>query len=192
MKIINKIIVILIIFFLLFGLENVVTNLYENSISHKEVASYLIPEKQERTKVDTLKVKEEYKGILEIPRLNLKKGFYDSTSSLNNVDQNVTLLEPKTLGNIKDNLIVLAAHSGNSQISYFHNLDLLNIQDKVYLYFQDFKYTFKVIEKYEIEKDGTLELTKNENCLLYLTTCSEKDKTKQLVIISKLVSESTY
>ncbi len=192
MKIINKIVVILIIFFLLFGLENIVTNLYENSISHKEVASYLIPEKQERAKVETLKVKEEYKGILEIPCLNLKKGFYDSTSSLNNVDQNVTLLEPKTLDNIKESLIVLAAHSGNSQISYFHNLDLLRIQDKVYLYLQDFKYTYEVIEKYEIEKDGTLEITKNENGLLYLTTCSEKDKTKQLVIISKLVSESTY
>lgn len=192
MKIINKIVVILIIFLLLFGLENTVTNLYENSTSNKIVASYLIPKKQERTRVDTPETKEEYKGIVEIPRLNFKKGFYDSTSSLNNVDQNVTLLEPKALDNVKGILIVLAAHSGNSRISYFHNLDLLNIQDKVYLYFQNFKYTYKVIEKYEIKKDGTLEITKNENGLLYLTTCSERDKTKQLVIITKLVGESTY
>lgn len=197
MKIINKIITILIIFLLLGSFENIVNNIYAKGNVPKVISSNLnIPTESTEAKIEVSKekstTKDNYKAILKIPKLNLERGFYDSSNTLNNVDYNVTLLEPKTFTNVKDSLLVLAAHSGTSRISYFHNLNLLDSQDKVYIDFANVEYTYEVDKKYEIDKDGTLEIYEQDKGILYLTTCSEENKTKQLVIVCKLVREDTY
>ena len=80
----------------------------------------------------------------------------------------------------------MAAHSGNSSKSYFHNLNKLNINDNFYLYSNNKKYTFSVTYKYEIEKNGKLEYIEDGRTLAYLTTCSENNSNKQLVVIGLL------
>ena len=72
--------------------------------------------------------KEEYQGLLEITKINLLLGFYNNDSSENNVNKNIQKIGNDT-PDMKNATIILAAHSGNSYLGYFKNLDKLNIND---------------------------------------------------------------
>ena len=71
-----------------------------------------------------------YIGVLEIPKINLKKGIVDKTSASNNVNKNIYTLKETTLPDEQINShIILAGHSGNSYISFFKNLKKLSLKD---------------------------------------------------------------
>ncbi len=193
MKIINRLTIGLIIFLVLCMIIDKESQ--DRKLVQSNISSYLNNTSSisqiDNSESNNTKIEEEYYAILEIPKLNLKRGIYNYESKLNNVDKNITLLAPTKIKKVEKDIIVLAAHSGSSKISFFHNLDNLNLYDSIYFYYAGWKYEFKVMAKYEIAKDGTLEITKEEP-LLYLTTCSEQSKSKQLVIESKLESSSKY
>ena len=120
-------------------------------------------------------------GTLTINKLNLSKNIYNINSSHNNVEENVTIL------NDDINLIVLAAHSGPGYIAFFNDLDKLELNDTVNLTYNNKNLVYKVINIEEQPKDGTIEINKTDKQRLILTTCSKKDKTKQLVVITKKI-----
>ncbi len=120
-------------------------------------------------------------GTLTIDKLNLSKKIYNINSSHNNVEENVTIL------NDDMNLIVLAAHSGPGYIAFFNDLDKLELNDTVNLTYNNKKLVYKVTNIEEQPKDGTIEINKTDKQRLILTTCSKKDKTKQLVVITKKI-----
>ena len=120
-------------------------------------------------------------GTLTIDKLNLSKKIYNINSSHNNVEENVTIL------NDDINLIVLAAHSGPGYIAFFNDLDKLELNDTVNLTYNNKKLVYKVTNIEEQPKDGTIEINKTDKQRLILTTCSKKDKTKQLVVITKKI-----
>ena len=195
MRMINKIITILIIFLLIWSFGNIINREYDKMVVQKQVESNVnMPSEKPQVIEKSMAKSDEpaYKAILEIPKLNLKRGFYDSSSNLNQVDKNITLLEPPKLNDLEENLVVIAAHSGSSRVSFFHNLGIVDINDNTYIYFAGQKYNYQVVNKYETAKDGTLEIYNNDKGYLYLTTCSETDKTKQLVLEEKLVSVEPY
>ena len=76
----------------------------------------------------------------------------------------------------------IAAHSGTGPIAYFNNLDKLEKNDLVRLIYKNIEYKYIVKEIWETEKDGDIEVNKTKEKQLILTTCSTRDKTKQLVI----------
>ncbi len=123
--------------------------------------------------------KEQPIAILNIDKINLTKNIYNINSTHNNVEENVTILYDDKY------LIVLAAHSGPASIAYFDNLDKLEINDIVNLNYKDNEITYKVIKIEEQPKDGTIEINKTNTKQLILTTCSKKDKNKQLVITTE-------
>ena len=124
-------------------------------------------------------------GVLHIPKINFKMGFYNYDSKKNNVDKNIALLN-NTLPDKDKGTMIIAAHSGNSYLGYFKNLDKLNINDMIEIYYQDKEYIYIIDNIYEEDKDGTITYNKNINeNILILTTCS-KNKDKQLIINSKL------
>ena len=120
-------------------------------------------------------------GTLTIDKLNLSKKIYNINSSHNNVEENVTIL------NDDMNLIVLAAHSGPGYIAFFNDLDKLELNDTVNLTYNNKNLVYKVTDIEEQPKDGTIEINKTDKQRLILTTCSKKDKTKQLVVITKKI-----
>ena len=126
-------------------------------------------------------VNDEIIGTLTIDKLNLSKNIYNINSSHNNVEENVTIL------NDDINLIVLAAHSGPGYIAFFNDLDKLELNDTVNLTYNNKNLVYKVINIEEQPKDGTIEINKTDKQRLILTTCSKKDKTKQLVVITKKI-----
>ncbi len=119
-------------------------------------------------------------GVLEIPKINLKRYLYDINSELNNVDKNVTIIKENISSN-ENGTIILAAHSGNNYNSYFDNLEKLKKDDIIYLKYKNISYQYKVTNIYEEKQTGYISI-KNKNInQLFLTTCSKK-KNYQLTI----------
>jgi len=190
MKRIRPISIIIIIFSLaLFGsyhiyyycIDKINNNLVDNYLKEEVVLNN--EEKTISKKISDSK--EEYLGILEISKINLKLGFYNINSKQNNVNKNISLLKGSVMPNIKGSTIYLAAHSGNSYLGYFKNLKKLNINDELIINYRGVKYKYIINNIYNLDKNGYIEVNKNKSDnYLVLTTCNND---KQLVITSKLI-----
>ena len=130
-------------------------------------------------------------GVLEIPKIKLKRGFVNPFSSHNNIDENITILKPFMMPNEDNSTFILAAHSGNSNVSYFNNLSRLKNKDDVYIYYKKIKYRYEITDYYEEKKDGDI-VIKNHNNIekIVLTTCNGYNK--QLVYVAELKDKSFY
>lgn len=134
-----------------------------------------------------------YIGVLEIPKINIKRGFLNITDKNNNVNKNLQVIKGSDMPNIKNGNLIIAAHSGNSYISFFKNLYKLSNDDIAYVYFNNIKYTYKVAGKYDVEKTGKVVIHRdNKKNTLTLITCSQTDNTKQIIYILELESEENY
>lgn len=129
--------------------------------------------------------KEEYVAVIEIPKINLKKGLYSKDSKKNNVN-NIEILKESDMPDIKNGNFILAGHSGTSRISYFKNLHKLETNDKVYIYYNGLKLEYRLVKRYEIEKTGIANISRNgKKTTLTLITCKDNSN-KQLVFIFEL------
>lgn len=134
-------------------------------------------------------VKEDYLGILKIPKINLIEGFYNINSKNNNVNKSVTLLKGSILPNNNGSIIYLTAHSGTGYLAFFKNIDKLELDDVIYLDINNETYKYIVNDIYELNKNGVITINHNINDdYLVLTTCSNSER--QLVITSKLIKNS--
>lgn len=135
---------------------------------------------------------ENYIGILEIPKIKLKRGLVDKNSSSNNVNKNIYTVKETTFPDERINShVILAAHSGNSYVSFFNNLKKLDMKDNVYLYYKGTKYTYEVSDRYEIKKTGKAELKLTNTSDITLITCiSGTDK--QVVYVATLIAKENY
>lgn len=121
---------------------------------------------------------------LIVPKIDIKMNIYDYTSELNNVDKNIYLASFNKIGS---GAIVLASHSGNSPISYFKNLNKLIINDSVFIEDDENIYEYSVDKIYKISKNGKFTYN-NFNNMIYLVTCDQSNKKKQLVVQASLVN----
>lgn len=173
--------------FLLFGFNFFfLSNFIYKSVDKKEL------EKVENFIANSSPISEQenFLGVLEIPKIKLKRGFYELTSKQNNVNQNIEVIETSLLPDNAYSNLILASHSGNSRISYFKNLDQLELEDEAYIYYNERKYFYKLINIYSEEKDGTIAIRRaNYQTNLTLITCDKKNKTLQNVYIFKLISD---
>ena len=129
--------------------------------------------------------REEYVAVIEIPKINLKKGLYSKDSKKNNVN-NIEILKESDMPDIKNGNFILAGHSGTSRISYFKNLHKLETKDKVYIYYNGLKLEYRLVKRYEIEKTGIANISRNgKKTTLTLITCKDNSN-KQLVFIFEL------
>ena len=150
-------------------------------------------EEEEVEDTNNYKFKEEkvsYIGYLSIPKINLKKGFTSKEDVHNTVSKNIEILDSsdypdKELGNV-----ILASHSGNSSISFFNKLHLLELDDLVYIEYNNLRYTYKIVDIYEVDKTGKVEIKRNKNkSSLTLITCTKSNNSTQTVYISELISK---
>lgn len=154
--------------------------IYNNEKDIKSISTTNI-ERNTNTSYISTKENDKIIGTLTINKINLSKDIYDIDNTHNNVDENVTVLNDDT------NLIVLAAHSGPGYIAFFDDLDKLELNDIIKLNFKGKNLEYKVTNIEEQVKDGTIEINKTNKQRLILTTCSKKDKGKQLVIITEKI-----
>ena len=131
--------------------------------------------------------------VLEIPKIGLKRCVYPLHSEENTIEKNVTIMKESSLPTDLNGNVVLEAHSGTSTISYFNQLHKLIINDYVYIYYQGTKYIYTVNKKYDVKKDGAVEVSRNTNKnTLTLITCKKDTNDRQLVIILYLSSKEEY
>ncbi|MGN0973254.1 MAG: sortase [Bacilli bacterium] len=133
-----------------------------------------------------------YTAIIEIPTINLKQGVVDSTDNFNSINYAISVDKnsnyPNELGNF-----ILYAHSGNSNIAYFKNLNKVNISDEVYVYYNGVKYHYVIENKYDIEKTGKAKVINlKDNRYITLITCNQDRKGYQIVVEGKLMDSTTY
>lgn len=192
--------------FILLGITlislKVFSNYYLDKQEDKVIQEYLDYKPDTTVKVDnsTTTIKEEketvtynYIAVLEIPKINLKRGLFPINDKNNNVDKNVEILKNSDMPNVTNGTLALAGHSGNSRIAYFHKLYKLKENDQVYIYYQNEKYIYQVSKIERQDKDGTISFTKTKDTTeLILTTCDQQNKGKQIVVVAKLVDKSPY
>jgi len=133
-----------------------------------------------------------YTAILEIPKINLKRGVVDSTKNFKSINYAISVDKnsnyPNELGNF-----ILYAHSGNSYISYFRKLNQVDINDEVYVYYNGVKNHYVIENKYDIEKTGKAKVINlKDNKYITLITCNQDRKGYQIVVEGKLIDSTTY
>lgn len=135
---------------------------------------------------------QDYIMILEIPKVDLKKGIYPKDSDLNTIEKNVTILKESAFPNEENGNVILAAHNGDSDISYFNQLHKMSVKDKAYIYYRGIKYTYVVDKIYDVLKDGDVEIERDpDKNTLTLITC-RKNKNKHIVIVLYLEEKTEY
>lgn len=132
---------------------------------------------------------DKYLGVLEIPRISLKRGFYDINSKYNNIESNITLVRGSTMPNVSNGNLILMAHSGDAYVSYFAFLYRLKVGSDIYVTYQGKKYHYRMVNIYTVEKTGSVSIMRNyDRTTLTLITCTKDDDTKQSLYIAELVS----
>lgn len=128
-----------------------------------------------------------YLGVLTIPKIGLKRGFYNINSRYNNIEYNVTLVLGSTMPDQGGNLILMA-HSGDAYISYFAYLYRLKIGDLAYITYNGKDYKYRLVNTYDVPKNGKVAINRNyDKTTLTLITCTKDDSTKQSIYILELV-----
>jgi len=131
---------------------------------------------------------DKYLGVLEIPKIGLKRGFYGLDSKYNSIQYNVTLVNGSTMPDVDKGNLILMAHSGDAYISYFAYLYKLNIGDDAYVTYAGNKYHYQIVNIYEVPKIGIVSMSRNkEKTTLTMITCTKDNDYSQTVYISELV-----
>ena len=122
--------------------------------------------------------KEQYLGILEISKISLKRGFYSYSSDNNTVEKNIQVISQSCLPDEPCDFI-LASHSGTSNISFFKHLHQLEENDTAFLYYNNQKYVYRLIDIKHVMKNGTIQIIRVNKPRLILTTCNLDDESLQ-------------
>ena len=129
-----------------------------------------------------------YLGVLEIPRIGVKRGFYNTDSKYNNIKYNVTMIGGSQLPDVDKGNLILMAHSGDAYISYFAYLWMIGIGDHAYVTYNGRKYDYQVVNIYNVEKNGVAVIRRNiEKTTLTLITCTKDNDFSQTIYILELV-----
>lgn len=126
--------------------------------------------------------KEKPIGTLIIKKINLKQNIYNTDSIENTVEKNVTVLKESIFPPNENSIIFLAAHSGTGKIAFFQELDKLKENDTITLIYNHKKYDYKVKSIWEEKKNGYININKEIENQLILTTCSPTKDNLQLII----------
>jgi len=158
----------------------------------KEIAipSLEVPEVQQQEEENYSYVVDysRYLGVLEIPKIGLKRGFYNTDSRYNDIQYNVAIVEGSNLPDVDRGNLILIAHSGNAYNAYFHYLYRVGIGDMVYVTYAGRRYEYQIVNIYEVEKNGMVVIHRNpEKTSLTMVTCTHGNDYTQTVYISELV-----
>ena len=136
---------------------------------------------------------DDYIAILEIPKINLKRGLLDINNEYNDVSYNVAIMETSLMPDIKNSNLILAAHNGNSPVSFFKDLESIGEKDIIYIYYNGYKYIYQIDNFYVVDKTGKVNIhrDKTKNTIT-LITCKNNTEDKQIVYIGYLINKEIY
>lgn len=157
--------------------EEVVENLeLEVKVEKEEVVEEL-PEE----------ISNEYIGYLNIPRINLTKGFLDYRSENNNVDTNLMVVYGSSYPSKRKTNFVVAGHSGTAWNSFFNELYQLQLGDNAIVDYKNKKYHYNLVNIYTQPKIGKIAIYRDaKKSTMTLITCTNNTDETQTVYIWEL------
>lgn len=202
----NKLIIVGILLLLIgvvFGATSFLCNYHNKQVEDRKVDEFIENSSIENNDTNDLVITEEeskvevtpvqYSMVIEIPKMNLKKGLYDINSKYNNVDYNIQIIKESDMPNKENGNLILAGHNGNSNISYFDNLNTLSNGDSVFIFYEGKKYTYKIFDNYEVKKIGKVFIHGySKKTTITLISCKKNTKDKQIVYIGEQVNSVVY
>lgn len=154
-------------------------------VMEEELVKEEVAEQEEKKETTTPTIN--YIAVIKIPKIGLEKGLASKGSYWNNVNRNIEILSESDMPDVEKGNVILAGHSGNSGISYFRKLNKLQNDDIVSIVYNGKEYKYKMVNSYEIEKNGYAHIVRNaEKSTLTLITCKHNTD-KQIVVICELV-----
>lgn len=173
--------------------QNLINDFYEQQeeyvvdvpVMEEELVKEEVAEQEEKKETTTPTIN--YIAVIKIPKIGLEKGLASKGSYWNNVNRNIEILSESDMPDVDKGNVILASHSGNSSISYFRKLNKLQNEDIVSIVYNGKEYKYKMVNSYEIEKNGYAHIVRNaEKSTLTLITCKHNTD-KQIVVICELV-----
>lgn len=172
----------------IFYKENSENEISDNKIEYQEESNKEASEELEQNEIVN---NTNYIGYLEIPKINLNKGFFDIKSPDNDVEKNIYIVEGSSYPDVEKGNFIIAAHSGNGWKAFFNDLYKLSNGDNAIVKYNGKTYTYKITNIYNQEKTGTIAIYRNYNkTTLTLVTCTNNNNKSQTVYIAELVSVS--
>ena len=154
-------------------------------VMEEELVKEEVAEQEEKKETTTPTIN--YIAVIKIPKIGLEKGLASKGSYWNNVNRNIEILSESDMPDVENGNVILAGHSGNSGVSYFRKLNKLQNDDTVSIVYNGKEYKYKMVNSYEIEKNGYAHIVRNaEKSTLTLITCKHNTD-KQIVVICELV-----
>ena len=195
--IINTIGMILIITIFITILYGKGTETYTKKVASKQINIYINKTSAinngKNIAPDTKDEKYEYIAILEIPEIKLSQGLLALSNKYNNVEYNVEIITGSQMPDIPKTNLVLASHSGTSDVAYFKNLEKLQINSEVYIYYQGYKYIYKIDNYQILSKIGTISIERDKyKNTITLITCKKNIDTEQIAYIGYLTAKEIY
>lgn len=173
--------------------QNLIKDFYEQQeeyvvdvpVMEEELVEEEVVEQEEKKETTTPTIN--YIAVIKIPKIGLEKGLASKGSYWNNVNRNIEILSESDMPDVENGNVILAGHSGNSGVSYFRKLNKLQNDDTVSIVYNGKEYKYKMVNSYEIEKNGYAHIVRNaEKSTLTLITCKHNTN-KQIVVICELV-----
>jgi len=128
-------------------------------------------------------------GRLTIPRINFNRNFYKLGTAENNVNRNIAVMKGSTTPDVPRGNLIIAGHSGNVWYSYFGSLYKVKKGDLAHVYYNNTKYTYKIVNIYTVKKNGTVTIKRDRTkSALTLITCTRNSKTLQTVYIAEQIA----
>ncbi len=156
-----------------------------NDINNNDINQNIIVNRKikENKKIEyNSNIKDDSIGQIIIKKININRKLYNIDNPKNNIEENITILKGSIEPDKEESIIFVAAHSGYGEKAFFKNLDKLESKDQIIIKYNNIDYRYEVKNKWETNKDGDIEVEKEDKKQLILTTCSPTDKTKQLII----------
>ena len=160
------IILAVVILILFFGTTFLAVNLYSNYSTNKtnEEQKISFMQNLKELKNDVLDDNSEteynlhdfldvYNAVIKIDNINLFQGVVKSDKTASTIDDNVSYLRISDLPSAENGNFILAAHSGNDEVSYFKNLKRLKSNDEIKIYYNDNIYIYVVNKNFITNKN---------------------------------------
>ena len=176
---------LLIFLIIIIILIKIIVKQKDNSSDILYPVSYNIPPTVKNYKeINVTQPTDNFYAKIEIPEINIKEKLVPISSEENNVNKSIEILFPSKMPDKKNSILILAAHSGNSKVSYFKNLNKLNKDNKVFITYNNIIYIYKLLKVEKQLKNGAIEINRiKNNNMLVLTTCDPDYKDMQLILI---------
>lgn len=198
----KKIFLIISIFIILMGISMLIYNYYQDK-KYQDIEKILLQdffEDFDNSREEDLYVEESkkteplvqdtipYLAVIEISNISLYTGVIMSNSSYTTMNRNVSVYPTSDMPNKENGNFILFAHSGNSRSSYFRNIHKLRNNDEIYIYYNNEKYTYRIIEKYEVSMYDNTPLNRmKDRTIITLITCKLGNDKYRTIVVGEMV-----